>query len=407
MMDNLPPEIDQVARPRAARIAYTLNNAQPVRCTYISEEPLFYLDQAVTDADDALDFDDDLIIDFTDAAFPDDSLMSTDQDAARLFTEQFSDEALPATDLKAACDVLRQSRMGAALLEFAEANNIHILTDDQIPMASYDRMTGRLILRPQLDPLTTQMVLVRELRRVWQHRQGALIHPLLFHPDHAIVINRVLNADLMTMVVRVAWELKLAGQADMWTHLEQTSHYDLTRAMKREALADFRALNNGRAAASVFEAWFLSERCRPHDRKLIQQMLSDYQGYVFKAGHVETSKMLTQQVISALGAMPYGKNYLTPHAATILADPIFTDIRDRSSANFLWFIKFEQSFRQTERDLQGESGQSTPLTAQHDTLAEIIPYPSRLARVHDERAQINGNGSATIIEYPGHNFHQP
>ena len=33
-------------------------------------------------------------------------------------------------------------------------------------------------------------------------------------------------------------------------------------------------------------------------------------------------------------------------------DPIFADGRDRSNANFLWFVKFERSFRETEQELQ-------------------------------------------------------
>jgi hypothetical protein len=212
----------------------------------------------------------------------------------------------------------------------------------------------------------------------------------------------------MTMMVRVGWELRLAGDATAWDYLEQNGHHDLTRAFSREALTDFRSLNNGRAATAAFEAWFISERCRAHDRKLIQQMLADYQGYVFKAGHEETSKMLTQQLISSLGTVPHGKNYLVPHAGTILSDPIFTEIRDRSSANFLWFIKFEQSFRTAERDLQQEgdtpprmpsSGIYPADKESHDAAkgAQIIAYPKPARPAASARAQ-RGSNDATIVD---------
>ena len=82
-------------------------------------------------------------------------------------------------------------------------------------------------------------------------------------------------------------------------------------------------------------------------------MLSDYQGYVFDMD--DATQNITPTLIAALGEMPFGKNYLAEHAATIMNDPIFSDIRDRSNANFLWFIKFERSFRETEHDLQNES----------------------------------------------------
>ena len=42
-----------------------------------------------------------------------------------------------------------------------------------------------------------------------------------------------------------------------------------------------------------------------------------------------------------------------------MTDPIFTDVRDRSNANFLWFIKFERSFKETEQELQKGGDLST------------------------------------------------
>jgi len=101
----------------------------------------------------------------------------------------------------------------------------------------------------------------------------------------------------------------------------------------------------------VFEAWFLSDRCRQQDRKLIQLMLADYQGYVFEGENV--SRTVGNELIIALGTMPFGKNYLAPYVGTIVSDAVFTEIRDRSNANFLWFIKFERSFREAEQELQG------------------------------------------------------
>jgi hypothetical protein len=129
---------------------------------------------------------------------------------------------------------------------------------------------------------------------------------------------------------------------------------DLARAFAHEAFLDFRTINNGVASAAVLEAWFLSERCKNEDKQLIQQMLNDTQGYVFESA--EPMKSVTADLIAALGTMPFGKNYLAMHAGTIMDDTIFTDVRDRSNANFLWFIKFERSFRETEQELQnGES----------------------------------------------------
>jgi hypothetical protein len=136
---------------------------------------------------------------------------------------------------------------------------------------------------------------------------------------------------------------------------------------------DFRTINNGQASAAVFEAWFLSERCRMQDKILINQMLADHQGYVFELEQSES--VMTPALIAALGAMPFGKNYLAEHALTIMEDAIFTDVRDRSNANFLWFIKFERSFRETEQGLQTsdllpeQTGSSTAQT--HNTQGQF------------------------------------
>ncbi|HRQ61581.1 MAG TPA: hypothetical protein PLO23_08755, partial [Alphaproteobacteria bacterium] len=140
----------------------------------------------------------------------------------------------------------------------------------------------------------------------------------------------------------------------------------------REAFLDFRTINNGVACAAVFESWFLSERCQIQDKRLIQQMLADHQGYVFDLDKV--SKGLTPEIIAALGSLPFGKNYLAVHAGTILSDPIFTDVRDRSNANFLWFIKFERSFRETEQVLQTSEG---PAKAPHPAAASAQPKDTK------------------------------
>jgi hypothetical protein len=87
-------------------------------------------------------------------------------------------------------------------------------------------------------------------------------------------------------------------------------------------------------------------------------MLADYRGLVFDT--VQIAQSVTVDLISALGSVPFGKNYLSRYAQMIMSDPIFTDVRDRSNANFLWFIKFEKSFRETEHELQGNGSNQRP-----------------------------------------------
>jgi hypothetical protein len=168
------------------------------------------------------------------------------------------------------------------------------------------------------------------------------------------LINRAQIADLTIAMIRVGWELQLADQRAVWEFIEHSSLSDLGHAFAREALSDFRSLATGKASAAVFENWFLSDRSRHQDKKLIQAMLADHQGYVFD--DTDLSRTVSIELISTLGEQPFGKNYLAPYARMIMEDPIFTEVRDRSNANFLWFIKFERSFRETECALQSDEG---------------------------------------------------
>ena len=349
------------------RVSYALNNEQPVRCSYIGTQPLFYMDFE-GDLDDVED-DDNMLFDFTAieqgvetlasrlsyASRPSDSEYEKTEEAcldlfARNIAVATGKEKTCSQDIAGLTALLRKSRLAAAFLDFAADNGTKLVYDPQTESACYDRQTNDIYINPALSQTDCLLLAARELRRVWQHRQGALINPLTFHPDQAILVHRAQIADLQVMMVRIAWELQLSGEKQAWERVEHSSLADLARAFARESYTDFRTLNNGAAQSAVFEAWFLSERCRSEDRVLINQMLADYHGYVFDAA--QSSEKIAADLVVALGEMPFGKNYLAPYVQTIISDPIFTEVRDRSNANFLWFIKFERTFRETEQELQ-------------------------------------------------------
>lgn len=375
MSDIYSDIIDDVKKKRqACRVAYTLNNSQPVLCTIIDEQPLFYMDHESSHYED----EEDMFFDAADMGILENELNTlkkelerfdsfasqsdiSSQDKMSDFFECSADitqdkSVESASDLNALIEVLNSSRLAKAYLECAQNYNVEIKLSDQIETSFYDREAGIILIQQNIDFVEQLILCVQELRRHWQHRQGALIHPLTFHPDNAVLVNRAQVADLAVSVVRCAWELQLSGYKAVWERIENSSFADLGRAFAREAYLDFRTLNNGQAMAAVFEGWFLSERCRAQDKLLINQMLNDHQGYVFDMKEVDSA--LTPALISALGAMPFGKNYLAEHAMTIIDDAIFTDVRDRSNANFLWFVKFERTFRETEQELQTSSASS-------------------------------------------------
>lgn len=349
------------------RVAYTINGVQPVISTIIDDQPLFYMDFNYSYEDE-----EDMRFDAADIGILESEIcalkneIGTIERLSKNFVresdekvEEFLDDASFMTNtaqiyeecpIENLIEILRESRLATAYLACAEKYDVNVKYSAQIETAQYDRNAGLILVNPNLDIVDQQLITVQELRRHWQHRQGVLIHPLMFHPDNAILVNRAQVADLVVSMIRVAWELQLSGEKEVWERIENSSMADLGRAFAREAFLDFRTINNGQAAAAVFEAWFLSERCRAQDKVIINQMLADYKGYVFDLKEAEQN--ITPSLIAALGEMPFGKNYLAEHAVTIMEDAIFTDVRDRSNANFLWFIKFERSFRESEQELQ-------------------------------------------------------
>lgn len=365
------------------RFAYTIGNSQPVRCTWISEQPLFYADYDEVMEDDYL-LDDPILEslerDIADLrekttaydkisqefAEPENFMQSLFRDDAAFISKTYKSKK---STLPQLLETLQQSRLASQFMSFAQLHNVSIRETLQIVDASYDREQQSVLVRSDLDDSTKALLIVRELRRMWQHRNGSGLHPLSVHPDYAVLINRAQQADLLVSMVRVGWELQLSGHKDVWSRIENSTLSDLGRGFAREAIADFRSINNGLAARATFESWFLSERCRKADRALIQQMLADYQGYVF-SDNVETSRLITLDLIKALGKMPFGQNYIEAVANQIIVDPVFTEVRDRSNANFLWFIKFERSFSEAEKEV-------APQITKEQVTAEIIAFPAR------------------------------
>ncbi len=365
VMDN---EIENTAQTpilldrQKVRMAYTLNDHQPVACTIISEQPFFYMDEECDfDAEEALMEEGlyDVALDEEIRALQ--SKMARYERLSSEFTQSSNvlDEFIenftepnrePKEILASITQTLSESRYAQSLLEFAQGNNVNIALSKQVETAFYDKAAKTIFIRQELNHVDQVLLSVQELRRHWQHKHDADKHPLTFHPDHAVLINRTQLADLSVAIVRTAWELQLQNKKDYWVRIEHSSMADLGRALAREALDDFRTLNNGKASAAIFETWFLSERCCQQDKKLINTMLADYRGYGFDTA--QTSERVSIELISALGEQSFGKNYLNEHAQTILHDPLFTEARDRSNANFLWFIKFERSFLEAEQELQ-------------------------------------------------------
>ncbi len=377
----------------SAGIFYTLGTARPpVVCTAVEHDPLIYLeveegafaDEEEPDAVGALGI----------------KLTGVQRACARLSRDMAAARPAPADTFAAARaalapgyeapslapDALRallgQSRMAAAHLDCADRYDVALRPSTQVAGAAYDRDARAIWYNPALPPGPLVLATAAELRRHWQDRQGALVPPLAFAPEQALLVSRAQAADLAQMAIRVAWDLRLSGDARAWAHVEGGALADLGQTFAAEAFLDFRGLNSGDAALAVFEAWFLSPRCAAGDRALIHRMLAGLSAPRARVaeGLSEAMSLAAPELLAALGRRPLGENYLARHVASILDDPLFTEVRDRANANFLWFVKFETCLRAAgepglARDFRAAAwADPAPDTAPE---AQIVPFVPR------------------------------
>lgn len=251
------------------------------------------------------------------------------------------------------------SRTAIAIYDELNAQGLRVVYDQQTPLSQYYPHAGAvdaprhvITLNPHHPKGDLLNMLARELRRAWQHARGALVNPLAFEPDEAILVNRAQQADVLMMSIKMAWELKLAGENEAWDYLVGSPMSDVSRMFENKASADFRTLNNGEAARAAYDKFFEGSRTKIHDKRIIHQMLLDETGYI-KARRERPA--VTMDLFHRLGQLPNGRNYLAMNADRLPTDPMYATIEDRSNANFLWFIKFERSFQEKELQMIEES----------------------------------------------------
>ncbi|MBI1215746.1 MAG: hypothetical protein GC185_08005 [Alphaproteobacteria bacterium] len=249
---------------------------------------------------------------------------------------------------------VKASRTGEAMLQDARRQALDIVYDTQSPASQYYYRGERHIItlnpyRPKGDLIN---LLARELRRASQQMAGALVNPMSFEPDEAILVNRAQMADALMVSIKVAWELKLADMPEAWDFLVGSPMADVSRMFEIKAQADFRTLNNGQAARAAYDKFFEDSRTKIHDKRIIHQMLLDEAGYMKAA---DKRARVSMELFKRLGEMPHGRNYLSMHAQHAPTDMCYATVEDRSNANFLWFIKFERSFQEKELQMMEES----------------------------------------------------
>ena len=371
-------------------------------CNMIGDQPMFYIDDSADsyeDEDDLFVSDIELIetlrsrIDAYDRSAK--SLSATSvKPTQSIFDAAFRTEAQAPLTLDEVLAFASKSNTFKDYKSVLDARDVHIVLDKGVATSSYNRAMQVITLNPHLSMEKAVLALCTSMRQAYLHKQGTLINPLRFQPEDAVLINRLLAADAKIMSVEIAWELRLAGAPSIWDTMMGGADYDLCKAYGVEAMTNFRSLKNGLAARSTFEKWFVSGRCKSLDRDIIQVMLGNKVDLIFN--DEDTSRTIATDMVARLGARPTGKNYLSSIVTQIMVDGLYTDVRDRSNANFLWFITFEKRMREVEQELQSDGKSNNDLSSakgsSNGISAQIAQFPSIGQETVHAKTGTNGNG---------------
>jgi len=357
---------------------FVYNGAQTVRvschpcingsrafCNMIGDQPLFYIDDAQDDDEllflEGSEFDMD--------SFPADEkfmadmkakLAAYDRAAVSLsnyqkssteedFDQLFSKDTKEILSLDDLLDFGRQSQIFTSYLHHTQEHGIDVITSTAIETSFYSKDNSTILVNPHQGRINGCTSLLRSMRQAWHHKQGVLLNPLSFQPEEAILINRLYAVDADIAVVAFLWDLKLAGEEDIWAKAMSSSSYDLCSAYAMEAMTDFRSIKSGLAARAAFDKWFLSGRCKNLDRDIIQIMMGGHTD--FEIDNRAASRTIAADIIAGLGNRPEGQNYLVSIMSQIMNDTLYAEVRDRSNANFLWFVTFERRMSEVEEEI--------------------------------------------------------
>lgn len=226
-----------------------------------------------------------------------------------------------------------------------------ITLDTRVEGTVFDSERKTITVNPHQALTEAATGLLTAMRQAFLYDQSAELKAVtMLQPQDAILVNRLIMADCDSLCAAFYWDMRLAGYHDIWAQALTGADYDLCAAYAMEAMMDFRALQTGQALRATVEKWFMSARCKGLDRKTVQVLMAQKDK---EACYGElTSFTLLHDMIRVIGSRPAGENYLMPIISAVLSDSIFRDVRDRSTANFLWFVTFERRMADMEQELQ-------------------------------------------------------
>lgn len=321
-------------------MAYSINNRQPVICTIVADQPYFYMDETYEE----------LELETTFVEVP--AKVVSKSLGYEEFKEQFlelSDELSIETPQKDVLDLENLNKLFSSVGFINQTFSKHIDSISFSDQVSTVEVQNRTLKLNKNLPLETALFLsaisVREASRKYSLFD--------FEPEEAVLYNKLSHVDLIYFGLRFLWELKLLNGPKIWDNARKQLEYKFEQQFKVLQFIcgyDFRALRNGQALILVLENYFTNCSVFYPEKQAIQRMLSSSESFDIERKKIPLDIQVLKNLFYVEGDNQTILNY--KRLSTLLTDPIFTEVRNRSNANFLWFIKFERSFRETEESLK-------------------------------------------------------
>lgn len=318
------------------RLAYIYKGYQPTLCTYISDEPYFYSTETKEESFD--DFLDVIMSETPTSVWPRSSGVSYGSDKETTYTTLPNIYDSTQLDLVSLLDDISSVGYISSLLHrYAFTTNEFV---KQVEVAN-----GEVQINPKLSKEDALVAIIHAVKQ-HEHRTSYELNQLM--PDDLVKHRIVETIDTWYSILRACWELKLLGKTSYWAehyqlHSELFSGYEL--CVKR----DFRYLKNKEGINLLCQQMLLLERgyIERSLKTLVAELLresymsvSDKKGEAFTKSFSKTLKQLdSNSIIDGLLTVLYNpKNNFEEYITTI----------NRTTQNFIWFIKFELSFREYE-----------------------------------------------------------
>ena len=244
-------------------------------------------------------------------------------------------------------------------------------------------------------------IAISEIRAGWHIQNNNYIHDIFdLRPDDIIVYNRTMISDLTCCIFRAAWEMHLS-QVDIVYHYLNNSP-ESAQIFKKYCTAmqtDFRGIKSGEGYSIIFEDIALSNAFSEMDKSIITSLMSSS---IYNRTP-DNDKKLTHEMLNNIFSMPNGEENrdMIAHTNVVLTDPIFTEVRERGSANFLWFIKFERASKQADLINRMYSTKDEELNIDEPTT--IIEAQDRFLQYNSKKSIDNTNDPCVIYNIRDYN----